>query len=176
MGDVLDDPLGGVGFVPRCKTCGSQRVAKDAWACFNPATGLWELETTFDQEFCHDCDAETKLDWEKAQVTNNPVIRSLNDALRMEGKGSGHVLVTEGIRAKGVDFTLAAALAVKEFNAFDDDNDPWGEHDFGAVDVGGEKIFWKIDYYNPTLSAGSENPANEGVTKRVLTIMLADEY
>ena len=55
-------------------------------------------------------------------------------------------------------------------------NDPWGEHDFGAVEVRGEKVFFKIDYYTLDLNAGSENPANEGETHRVLTIMLASEY
>jgi hypothetical protein len=55
-------------------------------------------------------------------------------------------------------------------------NDPWGEHDFGAVEIDGEKVFFKIDYYTPDLSAGSENPANEGCTHRVMTIMLASEY
>lgn len=67
-------------------------------------------------------------------------------------------------------------VAVKEFTDFSGDNDPWGEHDFGAVSVAGEKVFWKIDYYNLDLSAGSENPANEGLTHRVLTVMLASEY
>jgi len=55
-------------------------------------------------------------------------------------------------------------------------NDPWGEHDFGAVEIDGEKAFWKIDCYDRTLTAGSENPANEALTHRVLTIMLASEY
>ena len=66
--------------------------------------------------------------------------------------------------------------AVRSFDAFSEDNDPWGEHDFGAIEIGGQKIFWKLDCYDPTLTYQSENAANEALTHRVLTIMLASEY
>ncbi|MDF3016237.1 MAG: hypothetical protein K0R44_1462 [Thermomicrobiales bacterium] len=49
-------------------------------------------------------------------------------------------------------------------------------HDFGALEVEGERLFFKIDYFDQTLSAHSPNPADETATKRVLTIMLAEEY
>jgi hypothetical protein len=52
----------------------------------------------------------------------------------------------------------------------------YGEHDFGALEVEGERLFFKIDYFDQTLSAHSPNPADETATKRVLTIMLAEEY
>jgi hypothetical protein len=65
---------------------------------------------------------------------------------------------------------------VRTFNKFTPDNDPYGEHDFGAFDHKGEKIFWKIDYYDTTLTWGSEDPADPKQTRRVLTIMLASEY
>ena len=38
------------------------------------------------------------------------------------------------------------------------------------------KLFWKLDYFDPSLSLGSEDPADEAKTCRVLTIMLAEEY
>ena len=65
---------------------------------------------------------------------------------------------------------------IQEFDAFDDANDPYGEHDFGSCEHRGRKVFWKIDYYDKTLESGSENPADPAITTRVLTIMLADEY
>jgi hypothetical protein len=55
-------------------------------------------------------------------------------------------------------------------------NDPYGEHDFGALTVEDRKIFFKIDYYDRALAGGSPDPADPRVTTRVLTIMLAEEY
>jgi hypothetical protein len=34
-----------------------------------------------------------------------------------------------------------------------EDNDPHGEHDFGAFEHEGQRIFWKIDYYAPDMDA-----------------------
>jgi hypothetical protein len=65
---------------------------------------------------------------------------------------------------------------VELFDDFTKDNDPHGEHDFGAFQHEGERIFWKIDYYAPDMEHGSENPADPKQTVRVLTIMLASEY
>ena len=65
---------------------------------------------------------------------------------------------------------------VGEFKEFNEDNDPHHEHDFGEVVLEGEKYFWKIDYYDPTMTQGSEDPTDPAKTRRVLTIMLADEY
>ena len=54
---------------------------------------------------------------------------------------------------------------------------PNGEHDFGAFDIAGKKLFWKIEYFSDrSLTHGSDDPSNAAVTTRVLTIMLADEY
>ena len=65
---------------------------------------------------------------------------------------------------------------VEMFDSFTEDNDPHGERDFGAFEHEGQRIFWKIDYYDRSLTYGSENPADPQQTVRVLTIMLASEY
>ena len=62
------------------------------------------------------------------------------------------------------------------FSAFTPENDPHGEHDFGAFDHKGDTIYWKIDDYDPTLTHGSEDPSDARQTRRVLTIMLASEW
>lgn len=165
-----------INSVPVCGSCGSERVVKDAYACFNRASGLWELESTFDHEYCHRCEAETKVDWVAADALQNKRVRELNDQFRTNGHGNGSVLITSGVQVAGEVFLSAAVEAVRTFTAFSDDNDPWGEHDFGAVDIDSQKVFFKVDYYDPTCTQGSENPANEALTHRVLTIMLANEY
>ncbi|MEL7127910.1 MAG: DUF3768 domain-containing protein [Pseudomonadota bacterium] len=165
-----------IGSVPRCQACGSERVVRDAWACWNPASGLWELEQVFDDAHCHACEDAATLIWSRPEQPPHLRIRELNDRLRREGLGQGAVMVTSGLQAHGSQFVVDAVNAVRAFDSFDHENDPWGEHDFGAVKVRGEKVFFKIDYYDPTLRNGSENPANEGCTHRVLTIMLASEY
>lgn len=162
--------------VPSCRTCGSERVVRDAWACFNPESGLWELEQVFDHTHCHQCEGQTTLVWKAAGQLPHQRIRELNDRFRTEGRGNGSVMVTQGIQSAGETFLRQAVEAVRTFSDFSEDNDPWGEHDFGAVEVEDQKVFFKFDYYTPDLTAGSENPANEGVTHRVLTIMLAIEY
>ncbi len=40
----------------------------------------------------------------------------------------------------------------------------------------GEKVFFKIDYYDNKLELGSEDPADDSVTTRVMTVMFAHEY
>lgn len=103
-------------------------------------------------------------------------IRDLNDAMRNTGISSGRWMMTAGVQAFGPEFILLATRAVQTFSAFTDDNDPYGEHDFGAFDIAGDRLFWKIDYYDRDLRYGSNDPADPSITARVLTIMLASEY
>src|SRR5262245_14313745 len=106
-------------------------------------------------------------------------IGALNDALRATGKG-GHLMATYKVRRLDPADLARVMTAVQDFNDFNDDNDPWGEHDFGAfdLDIEGEKqkFFWKIDYYDKQLNYHSEDKADAAVTTRVLTVMMASEY
>lgn len=162
--------------VPVCATCGSQDVVVDAWASWNPATATWELEDCSNTAFCKACNGKTELRWTCAGTEPRKRIQELNDLWRTQGKGQGLVLITDGIASRGADFARVALQAVRRFAEFSEDNDPWGQHDFGAVSIQGEKVFWKIDYYDQGLTIGSEDPGKEAVTHRVLTIMLAEEY
>ncbi|WP_317056548.1 DUF3768 domain-containing protein [Roseovarius rhodophyticola] len=176
MGILQDDVAGDIGSVPRCEKCGSERVVKDACACWNPDSGLWELENIYNDAHCHQCEGQTKLVWSKQEHPPHQRIRELNDQFRRDGIGRGSIMLTLGIQENGGEFAVAAVRAVREFDDFSDDNDPWGEHDFGAIKVNGQKVLFKIDYLDPSLEKVSENPANEGCTHRVLTIMLGSEY
>ena len=85
-------------------------------------------------------------------------------------------MCTQGIHALDPSVITKLGDHIRSFDGFDEDNDPYGEHDFGSVDVCGYQVFFKIEYFNPALTAGSDDPSNPTVTKRVMTIMLAEEY
>jgi hypothetical protein len=102
-------------------------------------------------------------------------IRALNDHLRRWSAG-GKVMLTRGIASLPTDELLAVTQAVAAFEAFGEDNDPHGEHDFGTLSVRGHEVIWKIDYYDKSMEFGSEDPSEPAVTCRVLTIMLASEF
>jgi hypothetical protein len=102
-------------------------------------------------------------------------IRALNDAFRRTGQG-GRLYVTPGIQNLGLVPVATLFQLVARYDAFSEDNDPYAEHDFGSLKFQGQTIFWKIDYYDTTLSAGSPDPSDPSVTTRVLTILLAQEY
>lgn len=106
---------------------------------------------------------------------SSPIIAQLNDAFRQSFIG-GPVMLTSGIQALPNDTLNTVLQQVKAFNAFTPNNDPYEEHDFGAFDCHNQRIFWKIDYYDSTLTYGSEHPEDPEQTTRVLTIMLAEEY
>ena len=101
-------------------------------------------------------------------------IAALNDNLRHTYWG-GMVMMTFGVQSLPEETIAKVFKAVQEFDDFVQDNDPYGEHDFGKVVVDSQPFFWKIDYYDHTLTYGSENPADTNITTRVLTIMLASE-
>jgi Protein of unknown function (DUF3768) len=103
-------------------------------------------------------------------------VRALNDQFRRNGIGIGSFMHTDGVHEKGQAFVQGVFGAVRDFDAFSKDNDPYGEHDFGAFDYQGERLFFKIDYYDLALQAHSPDPADPAVTHRVLTIMFASEY
>lgn len=121
-----------------------------------------------------------------ATTTNK--IAELNDRFRKAtgssdpaGISLGKKVMTSGIRNLGLLATLEIADRVAAAGSFTGDNDPHGEHDFGSFDYDGNRIFWKIDYYDRSSfgtgrDMGSEDPSDPARTLRVLTIMLASEY
>jgi hypothetical protein len=108
-------------------------------------------------------------------TTTTERIRALNDQLRTTGQG-GDIVVTRGIAALELPARVAILTAVQAFKQFTTDNDPYGEHDFGLIKVADQRIMFKIDYYNCTMSGHSPDAGDPNVTRRVLTIMLASEY
>jgi Protein of unknown function (DUF3768) len=102
-------------------------------------------------------------------------IRALNDALRKNLTG-GLAVITPGIAALGHATVERIVKTLAVFDEFCHANDPYSEHDFGAFEVEGHRILFKIDYFDTSLTGHSPDPSDPIVTERVITIMLAEEY
>jgi len=104
-----------------------------------------------------------------------------NDAFRCNSPWSlpleGARVHTDGIEALGPEVVLDIWRKVHGYRCFTEENDPYGEHDFGAFDhpVAGI-IYWKIDYYGLEHGDGSPDPSDPAKTRRILTVMLGSEY
>jgi hypothetical protein len=97
-------------------------------------------------------------------------IAAKNDEFRRNMIGC---TVTRGIAAMGPAVN-EIFVQVRDFSAFTEDNDPYEEHDFGSFEVFGQKIFWKIDYYDEQQKHWCDPLSDK--CHRVLTVMLAEEY
>ena len=64
--------------------------------------------------------------------------------------------------------------SVRTYNDFTEKNDPYQAHDMGFFEWRGERVVWKIDYYNRELSC-YEDPTLP-TCQRVLSVMCAYEY
>lgn len=111
------------------------------------------------------------MDTETTQNETSTKIAVLNDAARTN---AANYVATRGIVSLEPEVISDIFIGVQEFSDFTEDNDPYGEHDFGALSVAGHRVFWKIDYYDQELKHGLD--PLDPKCRRVLTIMLAKEY
>ena len=119
-------------------------------------------------------------------------IARLNDLARSAMGVACTAVATVGFRSLSASDQSSVRELIETYDAFDEDNDPHGERDFGTIYQLGdgcwtterprlredecERVLWKLDYYDRELRFGSEDAANAAVTRRVLTIMLSDGY
>ncbi len=103
-------------------------------------------------------------------MTRNEMIAKLND--RFRGMAFD-VTITQGV-LYGVSDVIALLKVIEVFDSFSPDNDPYGEHDFGSLGWHGQKIFWKIDYYDQGLCYGLD--PLDPKCRRIMTVMLVSEY
>ena len=93
--------------------------------------------------------------------------------------------LNDRFRGMAIDVTLTQGVlhlpdligllkAVEQYDSFTEDDDPYGEHDFGSLQWHDHKIFWKIDYYDPELKYGLD--PLDARCRRIMTVMLASEY
>ena len=103
-------------------------------------------------------------------------LAEINDCFRRSFVG-GEIYLTHGIASLSPVTQAEIITRVQAFDAFTEDNDPYGDHDFGAFDhPEAGKVFWKIDYYDREKQFCSEDPCDPSKTCRFLTILLAEEW
>ena len=95
----------------------------------------------------------------------------LNDAFRRTFVG-GRIVLTRGMIALDIELRREIIRAVQAYAAWESGND---QHDFGAVQIQGQKVTWKISYFDMQLLQESPDPSDPKVTRRELTIMLASD-
>ena len=123
-------------------------------------------------------DVEENLD-----AINAEKCAQLNDKLRKELPDckSGKLILTPGLTTLPVQDMYRAIFAVRDFDSFVEGDDPYGERDFGAVDVNlfnnkALRVWFKIDYYDNSYEYHSPDVLDESLTNRVLTIYLPEEH
>ena len=108
-------------------------------------------------------------------MNKTEMIRKLNDEARSTFTNV-QIMLTLGIRMKSEKEVADILERVRTFNDFTPANNPYSENDSASFDYNGEKIIWKIDYYDKNYRFLSDNPADPTITNRVLTIMTGAEY
>lgn len=126
---------------------------------------------------------------EQAQARDMPApdtetIAGQNDRFRVSlGRDAdipGRIVMTQGVNALMSDHGPEILSKLITFADFSDDNDPYGNRDFGVLTIGplgdSQRVFWKIDLYDVDYLYGSEAPSDPTRTRRVLTLLLPSEY
>jgi hypothetical protein len=138
-----------------------------------PLIGLWRF---INYTVCNMTKEKSIFDSDKEpeEIDKKKVVQ-LNDCLRTTFEG-GRIVCTPGIAHLRESTYLKIFHKLREFNDFNPENDPYGEHDIGSIKADGTTVFWKIDYYDNNLEYHSPAKDNPKVTNRVLTVMLPEEY
>ncbi len=129
---------------------------------------------------------------DQRRIRQRERIAVLNDRARQAMGVACTAVATVGFRSLSAADQSQVRELIETFDAFDEDNDPHSERDFGTIyqledghwtterprlrEDERERVFWKIDCYDRDLRFASEDAADPDVTRRVLTIMLSDEY
>ena len=116
-----------------------------------------------------------------AALSRAETVARLNDRARLGFDRSARIVITRTCLASfSTGDSASAILAQAELlnamrkHAFD--NDAHGERDFGEFQVRERRVWFKIDYYDLALEYGSNDPSDASKTRRVITIMLPEDY
>ena len=97
-------------------------------------------------------------------------IIELNDQLRSTFKG-GRVQMSRGVYELEPQLRGRALWVLSKYKKFDPDS----EHDWGTFIFGGYAFEWRIEYRSNVGPGLSPDPANAGVTFRVLNLEIVGD-
>lgn len=110
-------------------------------------------------------------------MTSTEKIRALNIAFWREPHKHGRLMMSRYIADRDPDFHTKCLEALRVYDGWNADNDPHGEADMCILDIDGEKVWAKLDYYSrANLNYGSEDPSDPAKTFRIGTLLFPDEY
>jgi len=109
-------------------------------------------------------------------MNNQHRIAALNDQFRKGDSSLGQWVISAGVSALSTEQRESLLQAVQSYDNFTQDNDPYGEHDFGMIHLGKEEYFWEIICYDKSSQQLAAHPEDFNIVTRVLTLMEAEEY
>ena len=114
---------------------------------------------------------------EKIALLNDELRKKLITGELFKADSKDKAFITRGasVFANGMN-RMQFLNNVALYRNFTEDNNPYGERDFGNFMYQKEKIFWKIDYKDNSMMYHSPDASDPSQTIRVLTIMKASEW
>ena len=114
---------------------------------------------------------------EKIALLNDELRKKLISGELFKADSKDKAFITRGasVFANGMN-RMQFLNNVALYRNFTEDNNPYGERDFGNFMYQKEKIFWKIDYKDNSMMYHSPDASDPSQTIRVLTIMKASEW
>ncbi len=89
---------------------------------------------------------------------------------------AGRFVCTAAVAARGELFVQTCRRTTGFHTEFPPESDPNGLHEFGAFQICGTSVWWKIDAYDRAYEYGSEDPGDPDATARVLTVLFPSDW
>jgi hypothetical protein len=110
-------------------------------------------------------------------MSDTAKIRELNIAFWRAPHLHGRLMMSRYVADRSSHFHMKCIEALRVYDGWSKDNDPWSEADMCVLDIDGETVWAKLDYYSRAdLNYGSEDPSDPAKTLRIGTLMFPDEY
>lgn len=114
-------------------------------------------------------------------VSQDETIARLNDRCRMGLDRTARIVITRNCLSsfanldRPAEVIIAQAKLMRAFRSCEFSRDS-PERDMAWLTLGDVRLMMKIDYFDESLEWGSPDPADATVTRRIMTIMLTEDY